>query len=119
MKKQNLNEELTRMREMMGVGGDQPAPMKKRTEIGGSVSLSNKKNMELNGRSLDTTKAELNSHRMGEMSVSGLRYADSGEMLTPEECEEVLTQYNDLFTDILGQAGDDQQSDRFDAYWGG
>ena len=105
MKKNMLNEEVNKMRSMMGLSS------KKLNE---SHILSTRE-YELNGRPLDMTSAHVDIDRNHNYTLSDVYYDDVDvndgyEELTPEECAEVLAKYREDIEDILGQEADDSRA---------
>jgi hypothetical protein len=107
MKKPILNEEIGRLRKMMGLNENFEMP--------------SKSEFELNGRPVDVSDMNTVSPNSpdGEWGVENLFYYDNNEELTPEECEEFKSKYKDYLNDVLGQEGDDAMARRFDSYWQG
>ena len=105
MKKNMLNEEVNKMRSMMGL------PAKKLNE-----SYLSTREYELNGRPLDMTSAYVNIDVNHNYTLSDVYYDDveGVEELTPEECAEVLAKYREDIEDILGQEADDQMARRIE-----
>jgi hypothetical protein len=102
MKKNILNEEVNKMRSMMGL------PAKKLNE-----GYINQREYELNGRPLDMGVAHYNYDRNGNIILSDVYYDDVNdgyEELTPEECAQVVAKYKEDIEDALGQEADDSKA---------
>jgi hypothetical protein len=109
MKKNMLNEEVNKMRSMMGL------PAKKLNES----YLYDREDFELNGRPLDMTVAHFRSDGNHNITLSDVYYADvdgvdNFEELTPEECAQVVAKYKEQIMDALGQEADDQMARRIE-----
>jgi hypothetical protein len=102
MKKRMLNEEILRLRKMMGLNENFEAPSNENNKF------------ELNGRPVDVSDMDIVGPTSpdGESSVENLFYFDSNEELTPEESKEFKRKYKNYFNDMLGQRGDDIMASR-------
>jgi hypothetical protein len=95
MKKPILNEEISRLRKIMGLNENFEMP---------STS-----EFELNGRPVDVSGIDfypLEQHVYTEYGLTGLYYEDNGEELTPEECKEFWVKYKNFVDDEYNEASE-------------
>lgn len=106
MKKPILNEEIARLRKMMGLNENFEVP---------SINENNK--FELNGKPVDVSDMGFYPYKQEagtDYGVNNLFYADTDEELTPEECEMFKSKYKDYVKDELNAKADGDYQDMLD-----
>lgn len=106
MKKPILNEEIARLRKMMGLNENFEVP---------SINENNK--FELNGRPVDVSDMGFYPYKQEagtDYGVNNLFYADTDEELTPEECEMFKSKYKDFVDQAQTDKADGDYQDMLD-----